>query len=95
MYVLECSMEQGIVVRMLFASKQRAENARRKIAAEIAKGRFRNDDDVVEIKSDASTYSIAPSRVMAVSVNDRQAWMEHQANEAKRARELGLTVEGV
>ncbi len=92
MYILEVSLDTS-VVRMLFINKRQAENARRKIAKEMEKGQFRNKDDVVEIKSDASTYSISPSRVRAVSVNDQDAWMNYQAEEVRKRIELGIYAE--
>ncbi len=93
-YILDVTLEQAYVVKMLFSSKRKAENARRKLAAEMAKGRYKNVDDLVEIKSDASTYSISPSRVISVSVNDNDVWLEHQAEHVRKARELGIPIQG-
>lgn len=94
MYYLECVLEMGSIVRMNFASKQKAEFARRKIAKEMAKGRFTNGDGLVEVKSDNSSYSLLPNRIQSVSVNDEDGWMKVQADTVAKARELGIPVQG-
>lgn len=92
MFYLECVLEHGGVVRMLFASKIKAENARKKIAAEMNKGRFGSKDDVVEIVSDASTYSLVASKIATVSVNDQDKWLQYSADNVATARNLGIPV---
>lgn len=90
MFFVEVVFETGGTVRMVFASKRRADNARKKIAAGMAKGKFRNSDDAVTVKSDASTYDIRTSNVQSVSVNDRLAWADHQKAEQDALLERGL-----
>lgn len=75
MFFLEISTEySGVIMRQQFNTRRRAENARRKLAKEMGKGKFRNDSDIVEIKGDAGTISVRASTVTFACVTDQVAW---------------------
>ncbi|QIG74335.1 hypothetical protein EVC08_023 [Rhizobium phage RHph_N65] len=93
MYYMEISFEYThVIARAQFASKRRAENARKKLAAEIAKGKFKNSEDIVEIKSDTSTLTVRPSSVVLINVVDVEAWAAVDKENA--AKFLGERVNG-
>lgn len=91
MFILEVIFSGGIT-RAQFATKRRADNARRKLEKELSKGKFRNSDDVVTIKADSSTVSVRPSEVNCVVVMDHAQWVRGIAEANSQAKAAGLVV---
>lgn len=66
----------GAITRAIFDTKRKAENARRKVEKEMAKGKFRNDADIVTLDGSAGTISVRASEVSSVCTVDLDAWTE-------------------
>lgn len=81
-YKMEIVLEGGVIVRMIFLNKIKAENARRRLAKASGAGNlYKIDLKMIAIKSEASTYNIDPSRVYSVSVSDVAAWRRYSNEE--------------
>jgi len=74
-FILELHVP-GVITRAVFDTRRKAENARRKVAKEMAKGKFRNDADIVEIQGTTGSISARASEIVSVCVVDLVAWEE-------------------
>lgn len=69
MILLEITFRyNSLVMRGFYKSERAANNARKKLADEIKKGQFRNDDDVLDIAHEAGVMSVKTSNVSSVCV---------------------------
>lgn len=84
-YILEIHF-YAVSTRMQFPSKRKAENARRKITDHM--GKFRNEDSIVEIRSETSSQTVDCREVKSVVVLDGLKWNAEAATQHAYQKQL-------